>query len=549
MELSFRMLVEIAKNWRESDDYVEQYYRAINWDEVYNLCRINKLLGHYYQYIKNRDVLRYIPKNNYNTLMVSLDKIEKRMKEKHEIFKEINNDFKKNNIKTTIIKGLSFSRFYPPGVRSFSDYDLLVNPNDMISVKRILEGRYGFRVDDIYYNFAKNEDKITDGTVNYLHAAYVSEKLMIEAHPATSYFSWVNTEMLHRNSILSDDLYLLTPVHCFLMAVAHVWNHNPQHLQHVSYGSCTLSLYVDVREIFIHLINRGYKQELYQTIIDNNHVEFSYEALKTCERLFAEKLIPEDFPTPKTFINRDFESKYLTIKLEDIIIKGQIELERIKDIYYSTIDKHQINFPIHKKIEGVDIFNPEVWDETMNISYNNYYVEGDYYWPRRTVNYFYQFYNVPIKTSFSMRWADEGLYLYGSSDWNPKADPDNLQFNFHHNYIRFMFGKKWEDIPVSILLQPKSKLYSSVFIGDGELKADNTSKCLSRTYFSDNRYTIISFIPWEILSLEYNTEFLFDIITHHQESDVPGMVVWSGGMGSEKMFLCDYFAKARLLDK
>jgi hypothetical protein len=468
-------------------------------------------------------------------------------------FSEINRVFRQNGIKAVIIKGLSFSRFFPDSVRYFGDVDLIVLPENMLSVKKILENQFGFRVDmDEFYDFAKSEEKIVDGTIDYIHVVYGNEKLWIEAHPATTYWSWVNLRSLYENAVEENGLYLLTPVDCFHMAAAHIWNHNPQHIQHVSHGICTLKLYVDLREIYLYLLRMGMKEELYNSIISNQYESFSFEALKTCEQLFSEQLIEDDFPIPERILDRAYITPFVKTDISTLIFEGRTETDRLKRVYYENLERHQLKLtiPSYRGIEE-DWRRFECWSQQKLNYYNNYHVPGNFFWPRRTVNYFYPFYNVPINTAFALQWSERGIYLYGESNWNPENDINDARFNFHTNYLRFLFGNRFEDTPVSILLQAKNRVDSSVFTGEKEYGAAIADGCLSSAQLHGTRYYVTAFIPWKVLNFEHapapGTHILFDIITHHAESDVPAMIAWAGGMGSEKMFGCDYFAKAAVL--
>lgn len=543
-------LVEIYTKWRERSELAPIQITSTDWNAVYEKVKMHRIVGIFYYYLINHQIFNKISPNIQEEINKEVKEQTSKQKRYYEEFKTINTELRAAGVQATVMKGFSFQRFFPEGARRSGDVDLIIEPKDMIKVKRILEEQFGFRVDQYeFYDFAVDEEKITDGSVDYIHVVYGNGSMWLEAHPATTYWSWVDLKRLHQRAVETDSIRLLTPIDCFHMAVAHLWNHNPQHLQHVSHGVCKLKLYVDLREIYLYLMNHGYKSELYQSIRDMNHVDFAFEALLTCEKLFGEQLMSPDFPTPDRILNREYRTKYMSTCLEDLIFNGIEETNRIKSLYYENLQDHQITLAINK----YDLGSAQEWIDWNDVelqSYNNYYVPSNFFWPRRTVNYFYQFYNVPIKTKFGLLYNEDGLFIYGQSTWNAKYSFAEERFNFHINYLRFLFGNEYNEKPISILLQPKQKQNTSVFIGDGEFIAQQAVNCLSLSrIINESQYEIQAFIPWDTLKISKEKKsFLFDVITHHAESDLPAMDVWAGGMGSEKMFGCDYFAKIQLSD-
>lgn len=544
-------LVEICTKWRETSTLAPAQLSGTDWTAVYEKIRVHRIVGIFYYYLINHRIFNKMPQSMQEEINAEIQKQTSKQELYYEEFKVINKALRAAGVQATVIKGFSFQRFYPKGARRFGDIDLIIEPKDMITVKRILEKQFDFRVDQYeFFDFAVDEKKIIDGSVDYIHIVYSNGHMWLEAHPATTYWSWVDLKQLHQRAVETDSIRLLTPVDCFHMAVAHIWNHNPQHLQHVSHGVCKLKLYVDLREIYLYLMNHGYKEELYQSIQAMKQVDFAYEALLTCEKLFDEQLMEPDFPNPDRILNREYRTKYMSTCLEDLIFDGKEETSRIKCLYYNNLKDNQITLTINRC--ETSAFGEEWidWSEVATQSYNNYYVPDNFFWPRRTVNYFYQFYNVPVRTEFKLLYNDNGLFINGKSTWNPEYSVREDRFNFHINYLRFLFGNDYEEKPVSILLQPKEKKNSSVFIGDGEFIAQPAANCFSLSRLkNENLYEIQAFIPWHVLKIHQGkNSFLFDVITHHAESNVPAMDVWAGGMGSEKMFKCDFFAKILLSD-
>ena len=544
------MLLHVAKNWRNSNDAVlRDKVALINWREVYTLCLKHKLVGHLNYYLHANGVYHLIDESVQKDIEANLEKRGKIKELADQEFRRINEEFISKGIKTTVIKGYAFERFFPKGVRLYKDYDIIADVDQLIDIKHELEEKFGMRA-DIYefFDFAKDEQRIIDGTLNFIHLVLGNDNLWLEVHPATTYWSWINTKYLHERSEQDiNGIYVSDIIECFMMAVAHVWNHNPQHLQHVSHGSCKLSLYVDVREIFMYIVSHGMLKDLYEALVEQKHVEFTYEALKTCEQLFCERLIPDEFPVPKNTLDRELYSPFFETSYKQLIVDGVDETNRIKKVFYETEDAHAMRIVVSKKHHQNDMMTIDAWNGIPKVTYNNYHVEGDYFWPRRTINYFYQFYMTPIHTEFAMVWDETGLYIYGNSEWH--VNVDNLEkFNFNNNYLRFMFGSNKDDKPISILLQPQTRNNASVFIGDGEYGATRLEESRSKVYFHDDKYTVIAWIPWNIFEKLSRDCVLFDVITHHQESDVPGMVAWASGMGSEKMFGCEYFANMHLAD-
>ena len=517
-----RLLIELSKLdfYKTIGTNTVELFNLIDWDEFLQLAAKHDLLlviENNLEKIIRSNLSVNISLKHFTKIRILARVLRHRLELIDEEVKFLTKKFNSKKLKVVIMKGLSMNRIYQRKyLRYYGDIDFLIVLDDVEDIHNVLLGcEYSFDANiSINGKLLKEVSKQTYNCIGNYSKKVNDVTINIDLHKADRYNTW-NLLDFYNASCKEEENYYFNIVDSFIFSCFHAWHHYPRVVSiRLETFQASLKDYVDIRESYLYIKEKGMLNELYYRINMLGCKEIVNNMLYLTERLYSQFCVREGIITCEKTVENDCNNNYLVSYFE-------------RRLFYPSIEKKLLDKYINKEVHNSKEFiECKFFEKALFLQYDNkdFWQLNKRYSSSENV-----FYDEPYGTSivkksdykfsFSLAWDyDYFIIKIKIFDNDPFFGQEDY-YNPVQDCIKFIFNDDWKEI---FTLQIKDSGSPIMFIEGGDI-FQITKLVDNMTFFSieSDCYSVITNIPWRCTNINVERgeiiPFYFNIIVRNKE--------------------------------
>jgi len=162
-DLSLKLLTYIDLDEREKGQILMAVQKIDNWDSWYEIASFNKILPICYYSLKELNIQHHLPADIWLKLENEANFIRNKNQLRNEEAAFFLEEFRKNNIKTALLKGVAFGEivYKNPYYKRMNDIDILIKKEDIVIIYNIYDSLGYFYIGERISGSKVNSDRVS----------------------------------------------------------------------------------------------------------------------------------------------------------------------------------------------------------------------------------------------------------------------------------------------------------------------------------------------------------------------------------------------------